>query len=236
MVRGFLSLRYNGTFRSSISSAIIEEIENLRQAGSAWIAYYYFDSKDISKRDLRGLLASLIFQLGGCSGFIWDALRNLYTTCRDGSQQPSEAALAKCLKNMLESLVKFPFPLSKMLWMNVRVPPGLHPPSKKCRTEDLLMSNYPNLFTCIKVVPSKTYMPLSTLLLLRRHVCSCKKKVAKGRISTTISALLFVQAEKCGDGEKRIKNSLSMLSRKERTGCETPLLPSYRLFLTLGQV
>ena len=108
MVRGFLSLRYNGTFRSSISSAIIEEIENLRQAGSAWIAYYYFDFKDISKRDLRGLLASLIFQLGGCSGFFWDVLHNLYTTCRDGSQQPSEAALAKCLKNMLETPCQIP--------------------------------------------------------------------------------------------------------------------------------
>jgi len=36
-----------------------------------------------------------------CSVGCWDVLNQLYTTCRDGSEQPSEAALAGCLKDML---------------------------------------------------------------------------------------------------------------------------------------
>ena len=43
------------------SSAIIEDIKNTQEASSALIAYHYFDFKDASKRDLRSLLASLLF-------------------------------------------------------------------------------------------------------------------------------------------------------------------------------
>jgi len=157
MVRGFLSLLYDGAFKSSISSAIIEEIENLRQAGLAWIAYYYFDFKDISKRDLRGLLVSLVFQLGGCSGLFWDVLHKLFTTCRDGSQQPSEAALAKCLKNMLE--IPCQIPIFVVLDALDECSSTTGTPSARENVldfvEDLLRSNHPNLFMCITSRPEQ---------------------------------------------------------------------------------
>jgi hypothetical protein len=157
VVRGFLSLLCDGAFKSSISSAIIEEIEILRQAGSAWIAYYYFDFKDISKRDLRGLLVSLVFQLGCCSGFFWDVLHNLYTTCRDGSQQPSEAALAKCLKNMLELAGQVP--IYVVVDALDECPNTTGTPSDRESVldfvEDLLRSNHPNLYICITSRPEQ---------------------------------------------------------------------------------
>ena len=85
-----------------ISSAIIEDIKIMQEARQALIAFYYFDFKDASKRDLRGLLSSLLFQLSYESDLCWDVLYKLYTSCNDGSRQPSDTALARCLRRMLE--------------------------------------------------------------------------------------------------------------------------------------
>ena len=85
-----------------ISSAIVEDIKNLQKATSALLAYYYFDFKDIAKCDLRGLLSCLLTQLVDDSDLCWNILSQLYTNYRDGSEQPSEAALGRCLRNMLE--------------------------------------------------------------------------------------------------------------------------------------
>jgi hypothetical protein len=89
-------------FIFSISSAIIEDIIRMQKAGSALVAYYYFDFKDLAKRDIRGLLSSLLTQLSNNSDRCWDILSELCTTCHDGSTQPSEAALTYCLRDMLE--------------------------------------------------------------------------------------------------------------------------------------
>jgi hypothetical protein len=88
-------------FIFSISSAIIENVMRMQQAGSALMAYYYFDFKDLDKRDIRGLLSSLLTQLSDTSDPCWNVLSQLYTTCRDGSTQPSDAALAICLQDMV---------------------------------------------------------------------------------------------------------------------------------------
>ena len=69
---------------------------------SALVAYYYFDFKDAAKRNVRGLLSSLLFQLGDDCDRCRDVLRQLYSRCRDGSEQPSVAALVGCLKKMVE--------------------------------------------------------------------------------------------------------------------------------------
>jgi hypothetical protein len=87
---------------SPLSSAVIEDIKRMRQTASALIAYYYFDFKDVAKRDLRGLLSSLLLQFCDDSDQCWEALSKLYATCGDGSEQPSEDALAQCLRDMLE--------------------------------------------------------------------------------------------------------------------------------------
>jgi|SRR5712671_1241439 len=63
-------------------------------------AYFYFDLKDFSKRDIRSLLSSILVQLSDQSDGSWSILSHLYATHRDGSDQPSEAALNKCLEDM----------------------------------------------------------------------------------------------------------------------------------------
>ncbi|KAF8482402.1 hypothetical protein DFH94DRAFT_680479 [Russula ochroleuca] len=91
-----------GAGESILCSAIIENIKDMREVMSALVAYYYFDFKDASKRNVRGLLASLLFQLSDDSDRCWDVLYKLYTSCHDGSEQPSDVALAGYLENALE--------------------------------------------------------------------------------------------------------------------------------------
>ena len=46
----------------------------MRESRPALLAYYYFDFKDIAKRDIRGLLTSLLLQLVDKSDCCWDLL------------------------------------------------------------------------------------------------------------------------------------------------------------------
>jgi hypothetical protein len=87
----------------------------MQKSRPSLIAYYYFDFKDAFKRGVRGLLTSLLFQLVDDSARCWDVLYELYTSCHDGFQQASDAALEECLKRMLvhcwSSQDNFPFSL-----------------------------------------------------------------------------------------------------------------------------
>ena len=74
----------------------------MRDVRSALFAYYYFDYKDTSKPNVHGLLVSILFQLSDDSERCRAVLYQLYEACRNGAEQPSDAALAKCLKTMLE--------------------------------------------------------------------------------------------------------------------------------------
>ena len=70
----------------------------------ASIIYYYFDFKDTGKQDRRGLLSSLLTQL--CTQSYdsyrgYDILSSLYETHKNGSRQPSEIDLIRCLKDVL---------------------------------------------------------------------------------------------------------------------------------------
>jgi hypothetical protein len=138
-----------------ISSAIIEDIKNMRQARSALIAYHYFDYKDTSKRDIRGLLTSFLFQLSDDCHRCLDALHGLYTNCRDGSEQPSDAILIGCLKLMLE--LPGQVPIFVILDALDECPSNTGTPSAREEVldfvEDLVGSNHPNLFICITSRP-----------------------------------------------------------------------------------
>ena len=140
-----------------ISSAVIEDIKNTRRASPALIAYHYFDFKDASKRNVRGLLASLLFQLSDDSDSCWDVLYELYTSCRDGSEQPSDVALIKCLKGMLA----LPGQLPTFLIIDAldECPNTTGTPSAREEVldflEDLVGSNLSNLFICVTSRPEQ---------------------------------------------------------------------------------
>jgi len=129
----------------------------MRDARSSLIAYHYFDFKDASKRNIRGMLASLLFQLGDDSDSCWNILHQLYTKCRDGSEQPSDAALVECLKMMLE--LPRQVPIFVILDALDECPTTTGTPSAREKVldfvEDLVGPNHSNLFLCITSRPEQ---------------------------------------------------------------------------------
>ena len=86
------------------SSAVIENIRTLQKSGLASLAFFYCDFRDDQKKDRRGLLSSLLVQLGEQSDTYSAILSEFYEAHRRGSQQSdaSDSELAVCLKDMLK--------------------------------------------------------------------------------------------------------------------------------------
>jgi hypothetical protein len=83
------------------SSTIIEEIQTMRKSGLASLAIFYYDFREDEKKDLRGLLSSVLFQLCDQSHSYYDILSGFYSTHRNGAQSPSDDELVRRLKELL---------------------------------------------------------------------------------------------------------------------------------------
>ncbi|KAH9069508.1 hypothetical protein EDB83DRAFT_2551109 [Lactarius deliciosus] len=90
-----------GSGKSVLCSAIINYITTMCKAGSASMAYFYFDFRDVNKQARRNLLPSLLIQLSTRSDAFCDILSRLYETHDNGARQPSDKALIQCLEEML---------------------------------------------------------------------------------------------------------------------------------------
>ena len=73
----------------------------LCETGSAIMAYFYFDFKDLRKQTCHDLLLSLLSQLSTDSSPCCNILHHVYKSHKDGAQQPSDDTLKECLKQML---------------------------------------------------------------------------------------------------------------------------------------
>lgn len=129
----------------------------MREAKSALAAFYYFDFKDAAKRYLCGLLSSILMQLGDSSLRSWDVLYRLYTSCQDGSEQPSEAALAGCLNNMLELSGQIPTYI--IVDALDECPDCADTPSPRQKVleflKDLVERNHSSLYLCVTSRPEQ---------------------------------------------------------------------------------
>jgi hypothetical protein len=127
----------------------------MQKSRSGLIAYYYFDFKDVAKRDLRGLLSSLLTQLCDESDCCWDVLSQLYTDCRDGSEQPSEGALVRCLRKMFELAGQVPIYI--IIDAVDECPDNTGTPSHREKVldflDDLVRSKHSNLHICVTSRP-----------------------------------------------------------------------------------
>ena len=83
------------------SSAVIQEILTLRDAGLASMAYYYFDFRDTDKQIRRNLLLSLVSQLSARSDLCCDMLHRIYVAHDNGARKPTDDVLIQCLKESL---------------------------------------------------------------------------------------------------------------------------------------
>lgn len=94
-------LRLHRTYNLT-SSVIIRNLE----ASSDFVAYFYFDFKDIRKQNSAALLSSLLVQLSNHSEQFYKALRGLYSEHGNGFEKPNDASLIRCLKGMLTNSEK----------------------------------------------------------------------------------------------------------------------------------
>jgi hypothetical protein len=85
----------------SSSSAIINDVMELSKAGSASIAYFYFDFRDDKKQSRHNLLSSLLVQLSTYSDAFCGILFRLYKSHGNGTSQPSDKAMMQCLEELL---------------------------------------------------------------------------------------------------------------------------------------
>ena len=133
------------------SSTIIEDVENLRKSGLASLAIFYYDFREDEKKDLRGLLSSVLFQLCNQSDSYCNILASFYSTHCDGAQSPGDDELVRCLKDILSLPGQAPVYLIIDALDECQNTPALSFPREKVLTflEDLIKSKLPNLRICV---------------------------------------------------------------------------------------
>ena len=73
----------------------------MRKAGLASLAFFYFDFREDQKKDLRGLLSSVLVQLCHQSDSYSEFLFKLYSGHANGSRHPSDDVLVGYLRDLL---------------------------------------------------------------------------------------------------------------------------------------
>ena len=141
----------------STSSAIIQHFITPRDAGSASVAYFYFDFKDVNKKYRRNLLSSLLTQLSSRSERCANILSRVYSTHHVGQEQPSEHTLVQCLKDMLMAPPPIQLPTYIILDALDECPntSGIPTPREHvlALVEELVDLHLPNLRICVTSRP-----------------------------------------------------------------------------------
>jgi hypothetical protein len=151
------------------SSTIIEEIETMRKSGLASLAMFYYDFREDQKRDFRGLLSSVLFQLCDQSDSYCDILSAFYAAHRDGAQSPRNDELVRCLKGLLNLQGQAPVYLIVDALDECPNTSALSSPRAEVLTllEDLIDSQVPNLRICITSRPEADIRPILGPLTFR---------------------------------------------------------------------
>ena len=141
----------------------------MRKAGLASLAFFYCDFREDQKKELRGLLSSLLAQLGHQSDSYCDVLSKFYLEHDKGLRHPSDDALVGCLKDLLKlpglapvylivdgldecsNTSAFPSPRAKVLDL----------------LEELIKSRIPNLRICVTSRPEMDIKDVLDPLIFR---------------------------------------------------------------------
>ena len=120
----------------------------MRRAGLASLAYFYCDFRDDKKRDLRGLVSSLLIQLCLQSDSYCDMVSKFYS---EQSRYPSDAALVLCLKDILNLPGRPPVYLIVDALDECLTTTDIPPAREKVINivRQLMASGYPNLRICV---------------------------------------------------------------------------------------
>ena len=137
------------------SSTIIEDIESMRKSGLASLAFFYYDFREDGKKDLRGLLSSVLVQLCHQSDSYCQILSSFYSEHENGSRHPGDDELIRCLKDILKVPGLAPVYLIVDGLDECSNTPDTPSPREKVLMliEDLAKSRLPNLRICITSRP-----------------------------------------------------------------------------------
>jgi len=151
------------------SSTVIEEIESMQKSGLASLSIFYYDFKEDEKKDLRGLLSSVLVQLCRQSDSYCDILSKFYSEHDDGSKSPSDDALVRCLKNLLELPGQAPIFLIVDALDECPNTSALSSPREKILAllEDLIDLQLPHLRICVTSRPEADIKPVLDPLAFR---------------------------------------------------------------------
>ncbi len=141
----------------------------MRKSGLALLAMFYYDFREDEKKDLRGLLSSVLFQLCDQSDSYYNVLSTFYSTHRDGAQSPSDDELVRCLKDLLNLPGQAPVYLIVDALDECPNTSALSSPREAVLSllEDLIDSQLPNLRICVTSRPEADIKPVLQPLTFR---------------------------------------------------------------------
>ena len=127
----------------------------MRKSGLASLAMFYHDSMENQKKDLRGLLSSVLVQLCHQSDSYCAILSKLFSEHGNGSQRPSDRALVCCLNDMVNLPQQAPIFLIVDALNECPNTYGLPSPREEVLRliRDLVDSQLPNLRICVTSRP-----------------------------------------------------------------------------------
>jgi len=127
----------------------------MRKSGLATLAVFYYDFRDEKKKDLRGLVSSVLVQLCHQSDSYCDILSNFYLEHEEGSQHPGDDELVCCLKDILELPGQAPIFLIVDGLDECPDTTSLPSPREEVLVvlKDLIDSQHPNLRICVTSRP-----------------------------------------------------------------------------------
>jgi len=127
----------------------------LTDTGSAYVAYFYFDFRDIDKQKLGDLLPSLLFQLSVRSDPCRDVLFRFYSAHDRGEKRPKDRAMTECLKEMLHLLADDPTYIILDALDECPVTSSIPSPREEVLNlvDELVRLRLPNLHICVTSRP-----------------------------------------------------------------------------------
>jgi hypothetical protein len=123
----------------------------MRRAGLVSLAYYYCDFRDEKKKNLRGLVLSLLVQLCHQSDSYSDMVSKFYSEHAKGSHCPSDAVLVLCLEGLLKLPGQTPVYLILDALDECPTTSDMQPAREKVLmlVRQLTTSKYPKLRICV---------------------------------------------------------------------------------------
>ena len=127
----------------------------MQKSGLACLAMYYYDFREDKKKDLRGLLSSVLFQLCNQSDSHQSIISTFYSTHLNGAQSPSDDELIRCIIDLLKLPGSQPIYLIVDALDECPSTSSLSSPRERLLSllEDLVEAQLPNLRICVTSRP-----------------------------------------------------------------------------------